>query len=214
MEFQTAEPVRLGLSLRCDFQQTARPCSKAVPSLTAPPPDRQIPMEFAQWDLALPQPPIISRTRLRRGNRAANRRDAIRRTGRARAGNGIRAGRSSKNSQRLALRPAKMPTRTATVTTVGIFSRIVIRLSMVGQFILTEAQNRSDLGNLLSSGIRTSGARRFAGKPIEEMTSAHPRICLALGGGVALRQRPTAPRRSYTFALTPKSKSSSIYSLY
>jgi len=79
---------------------------------------------------------------------------------------------------------------------------------MVGQFILTEAQNQSDLCNLLSnSGSRTSGARRFVGKPINEMTSAHPgsvsRWMWASHWGNATRD----PTRSYTFALTPKSKS-------
>jgi len=92
-----------------------------------------------------------------------------------------------------------MPTRTATVTTVGIFSRIVIRLLMVGQFILTEARNQSDLGNRTEQlRIRNSGARRFVGKPIDEITSAHPgslsrRMWASLCGNATPAQRDLTP---------------------
>src|ERR1700722_7404518 len=91
-------------------------------------------------------------------------------------------------------RPAKMPTRTATVTTVGIFSRIVIRLLMVRQFILTEAQNRSDLGNLLSSVIRTSGARRFVGKPIDDNDVCSPPDLSRAGWGRRTEATPHCPK--------------------
>src|SRR5579862_5311392 len=45
------------------------------------------------------------------------------------------------------LSPAKMPTSTATVTTVGIFSRIVITILIAAQPILMPSANQGDVSN-------------------------------------------------------------------